>query len=570
MFKHIFFVILFLLNNAVQYASCTRLNIIPSPDSHCPTAGEPCMTLQQYVTTSSSYSHNIVLELHPGQHHLNSRLSASSANSFVMRSLTVNTASITCSPSSYFSFNRLQHVYISNVAFIGCRMNLNYMMNVTFVRSSFVNSTGTAFSIGQSSVLIKWCIFFSQTSTYRAIAASSGNTTLFGCNVSGFGVNGYGYSGGAIRIYGGRVKISNSNFSYNTAGGYGGAVYMQYGDMSVNNCYFSNNSAGGRGYSGDAIYAYGTSVTSISSSVFIDNTATGAVGIGRGNLITVDNSTFAGNGVTERGYGGGAIDVNEGEARLTINNCCFTNNTVGGHGGAIYMQLGREMIVNNRYFSDNTAPGRGYGGGAVFVYSVDRVIIINSWFSNNRAGGSGGAVCVSSRVIYSSITNSFFLDNAAGYSGSDVSVYEAGVDITNSYFSDNVVGGSRAVNVRYGVGVTISKSYFCDNTTETNGGHSRGVYIQANGGSIIVTNNTFMKRASGVGSIPITSGGSYTSISLAGNTMNYNTTAAYCGVLDGDEFLDHRCYTTYTLSQTTILQESMILYYTCTDLLCEY
>ena len=552
MCKHSLFVVLFLLNNAVQFASCTRLNIIPSLDSPCPSqfTGEPCNTLQQYVANSSSFSHNITLEIHPGQHHLNSRLSVSNTNSFIMRAVTVNTASVICSQFSYFSFNRLQHVFISNVTFIGCRMNLNTMMNTTFVRNSFVNTTGTVFNIGQSSVQIKWCIFFSQTSTYHAVSVSSGNTTLFGSNISGF-------IGGAVRIYGGRTHISNSNFSDNAAVGYGGAVLMGNGEMTINNCYFRNNSAGGRGYSGDAIYISGvSSVTNISNSLFIDNVVSGAIGVSRGNLMII-NSNFSGNGVTTRGYGGGAVNVNEGGARLTIINCCFMNNTVGGYGGAIYMQLGREMTINNSYFSDNRAPGRGYGGGAVFIYSVDRSTVVNSCFNSNRAGGSGGAVYVSNGVM--TITNSYFLDNTAGYSGSDVNVYEGGVDITSSYFSDNAVGGHRAVYVRYGAGVTISMSYFCDNTTETNGGHSRGVYIQASGGSITVTNNTFMKRTSGAGSIPISSGGSYTSISLTDNTINYNTTAAYCGVLYVDEF--HHCYTGTTLA--TIPQESM--YHTCME-----
>ena len=553
--KCILFIALFLLNNAVQYTSCARLSIIPSLDSPCPdeSTGEPCLTLQQYLANSSfSTSYNITLELYPGQHHLNSRLSTSNTNYFIMRA-TVNTASILCSQSSYFSFNQIQHFYISDIAFSGCRMNLNSMMNATFVRNSFMNPTGTILSIGQSSVQIKWCIFFGQTSTYRAVIVSNGNTTLFGCNISGFRITGYG---GAVNIYEGRVHISKSNFSDNAAGGYGGAVYMQYGKVSINGCYFSNNAAGGIGYGGDAIYVYGASVTTISNSRFIDNIGTEAVGIGRGNLITMDNCTFSGNRVTVRGYGGGAIVVNEGEARLTITNCCFTNNTVGGHGGAVYMQFGREMTINNSCFNDNAAPGRGYGGGAIFSYSVDRTIVMNSYFSNNRAGGSGGAVCVSSGDT--TITNNYFLDNAAGYSGSDVYVYEGGANITNNYFSDNAVGGHRAVYVQYGEGVTISKSYFCDNTTETNSGHSRGVYIQANGGSsIIVTNNTFLKRASGQGSTPIFYGGSYTSISLTDNTINYNTTAAYCGVLDIDEF--YHCYTSSTMA--TIPQESM--YHTC-------
>ena len=170
------------------------------------------------------------------------------------------------------------------------------------------------------------------------------------------------------------------------------------------------------------------------------------------------------------------------------------------------------------------------------------ITISNSLFKDNRASG---AIGISRGDL--TITNSYFLDN----SGADVYLYEGGVNITTSYFSDNAIGGRTAVSVRYGRGVIISRSYFCDNTTETNNGHSRALSIQADDGSIIVTNNTFMKRASGEGGMPIFPGGHYTSISLIGNTISYNTTAAYCGLLDVESY---NCHISSTLATT--LQES--------------
>ena len=486
--KSVLLTVLILLHNAVQYVSCIRLNIIPSLDTPCPgeATEEPCLTLQQYIANSSFSSWtNITLELHPGEHHLNSRLSASSTNSFTMRAVT--TASVLCSPSSYFSFNQLQHLYISSVAFTGCTMNLNSIMNASLVKNSFVSTTA-----------------------------------------------------GAVNVYRGRVYIRSSNFSGITAGGYGGAIRVRYGEeVTIDSCYFSNNSAG---YTGDAIYVYnGVSVT-ISNSLFINNIITGAIGVSRGD-VTISNSNFSGNGVSTRGYGGGAVNVNQNEGvNVSIVNCYFSNNAVGGHGGAIYVQSGGQVTIDSCCFSNNSVGGGGYNGDAIFSSGVT-VTISNSLFKDNTASG---AIGISRGDL--TITNSYFLDN----SGADVYLYEGGVNITTSYFSDNAIGGRIAVNIRYGRGVIISKSYFCDNTTETNNGHSRALSIQADGGSITVTNNTFMKRASGEGGMPIFPRGHYTSISLTGNTISYNTTAAYCGLLDVESY---NCHISSTLATTP--QESM-------------
>jgi hypothetical protein len=84
---YLIFAMLFLvLLNTIQYSSCERFNIVPSPDSPCPGefTGEPCLTLQQYVANPSLRS-NITLEVHPGNHSLDSELRVRNINSFIMR-----------------------------------------------------------------------------------------------------------------------------------------------------------------------------------------------------------------------------------------------------------------------------------------------------------------------------------------------------------------------------------------------------------------------------------------------------------------------------------------------------
>ena len=67
----IFAPLLLLFSNTVQYSTCERFNIVPSPDSTCSGefTGEPCLTLEQYVA-NPSLSSNITLEVHPGNHQL--------------------------------------------------------------------------------------------------------------------------------------------------------------------------------------------------------------------------------------------------------------------------------------------------------------------------------------------------------------------------------------------------------------------------------------------------------------------------------------------------------------------
>ena len=133
-----------LLLNTVQYANCDKFNIIPTPDSPCPGKfiGEPCLTLQQYAANPSL--NNVTLLLYPGNHRLDSQLSSSNTNTFIMKATT--SASVFCSQKLYpsiqfFVFSQLQYAYVDGITFNGCTMRLNGVANATFVRSSLVNRT---------------------------------------------------------------------------------------------------------------------------------------------------------------------------------------------------------------------------------------------------------------------------------------------------------------------------------------------------------------------------------------------------------------------------------------------
>ena len=106
------------------FARGDRINIIPTLETSCPSAiiGKPCFTLQQYIE-NPSFSSDIILELYPGNHRMDSQLLALNINSFTMRA--TKTASIFCSqqlqPGDYYWFNltRVQMVDVKGIAFNG-------------------------------------------------------------------------------------------------------------------------------------------------------------------------------------------------------------------------------------------------------------------------------------------------------------------------------------------------------------------------------------------------------------------------------------------------------------------
>ena len=505
-----FFVAVCLLNNAVQYARCERFIIIPSPDSLCPgdLTGEPCFTLQQYIANPSSNS-SVTLELHPGNHRLESRLLVSNINSFIMVASAAATTSVSCGQSSYFSFSRLQHTYIGDIIFVGCRMNLNYIANATAVRSLFINMTrccNTILTIQQSAVQIKWCtIKNNQTYRNRAISISNGNVSISSSNFSGCAVT---------RSYGGAISISRGN-------------------VTITNSYFSNNMVIGQGYGGGAVCVYdnGLGVT-IVNSYFINNTATGSGGafFVFGGELTLVSTYFKSNraSVNDNDYGGagGAIYVSTGGMNIT--NSYFSDNAAeGSHGGAIYVQSERGVTIINSYFIGNIAEGRGWCGGAVFIENgMDGggLNLFHSHFCDNMAGGSGGAIYISRGVLTA----------------------------TNSYFNDNISGrgyGRAAIYVYNSGGVIIVNSYFSDNTTGTGGG---APYVSVNGGDITVTNTTFMNIVNNDGGRAVYYGRNTGSVSLTGNTFSSNT-AAYCG--DVDENFIFSGNTLYNRARAQITEE---------------
>ena len=463
----VFATILFLLLNAIEYSSCERFNIVPSPGSPCPGefTGEPCLTLQQYVA-NPSLSSNITFELQPGNHRLDSQLQVQNINSFIMRANT--TATVTCRQlDRMFYFNRLQQVHVSGITFVGCRMylwyvtnatlersitfdsrmELQYVTNATVERSSFFDGRCCEAALivyHSSSVLIRQCIVSNFRSPTGAIYGYNSNFII---EQAAFRNNFYPYYGccsnsGAIYIGGGgNLNILNSNFSDNSAShGAGGAIYFDGNNITITNSNFVNNTAiAGGGGAIHSVRRY-TNITLVNN-IFFNNTAAycGALEITEfyHDNINITGNTFTYNRAIRQisgklNNGGGVICIRNASVLFLDNN--FSNNSAAGDAGVIQADES-DVIIERSIFSNNSVGGN---GGVLHTYFYPTIYTVtNSSFTNNRAGGDGGVMYVgraSSHVIISQSTFSF---NTATERGGVVAIIGSNLEINSGSIFEN-------------------------------------------------------------------------------------------------------------------------------------
>lgn len=338
------------------------------------------------------------------------------------------------------------------------------------------------------------------------------------------------------------VSFSNLILTHgkSPAGNYGGAIKANT-SLGLSNCKLTFNASlsadaltpGG----GGAIDAHGsttapaTALVTISNSVFDNNTVTDAFGTkGYGGAINtldaleISNSTFTNNSAPG---GGGAVDYFTNrlpyQSHLTISDSSFERNSVvNGSGGALEANSG--FILNNitvllsgDQFNDNHANGvdatHGYGGAADLFQKVDignvTVTVNNSAsnvtsFTNNTAHYRGGALVMSDYAFGAAATVSATLDGGTQgiiFSG-NTSDNEGGALFTSALSRNNApddLGGGTA-------SVTVKHATFSNNTAGNAGG---GIFAEAisavDTGSATITidsntvnNNTAAQKGGGV------------------------------------------------------------------------
>lgn len=113
--------------------------------------------------------------------------------------------------------------------------------------------------------------------------------------------------------------------------------------------------------------------------------------------------------------GGGLHIKLHNNAKLTIDNTAFTNNSaIEGGGFAIYTFDNSEVVIRHSQFQENRThlTGNSAAGGQI-IMEGGHVLIENTMFSNNNAGQNGGGLYLDMTGGEVEIINSSFIGNEA-------------------------------------------------------------------------------------------------------------------------------------------------------------
>ena len=309
-------------------ATSDTFHIVTSPAAPCPGEfiGEPCLTLQQYVSNPSISHGNITLLFETGTHSMSHAFSASNAHSYTLSGYNVSIECISNTVS--FTLTSIQHLNITGLKLSNCglfRVSSNYtsfselqFSNCgSFVFSShFLNFTNTNFSHCGSFRFNSISYMFITRVNYSNCGSmsTSGSTTIEWSNV--------------IFIRNRNVYFSNSEF------------------LNIKNCSFT--------------------LIRVNPSLYLSSIQNGSISY----------SSFTNNQFSDRyrSCSGGALYLDGSELSLYRNT--FSNNHLccrhGSYGGALYASNSRLAITKNTFFYNFAAYSNWHtttnSGGAMYVY----------------------------------------------------------------------------------------------------------------------------------------------------------------------------------------------------------
>jgi predicted outer membrane repeat protein len=267
--------------------------------------------------------------------------------------------------------------------------------------------------------------------------------------------------GGTTRMFGTTYQFASFTLTFRwltlrngRALDFGGAIRLAFQDnlttLNIENVTFQNNvcDQAGPDVGGGALYA-------------------------QGGIVTIRNSTFAGN----RGGNGGAIG--NLQARFTIEDTLFTGNATnaagsgGGNGGAIYIDGSNfgQLVIRRSAFTSNLST---LLGGAIHTYLYaggSGMTIEDTTFQGNSTQQNGGAIYHQNGSL--SIARSTFASNTTrGQGGALWLLQAAPTTIANSTFDGNQATGIAPNVGSSGLGgailINASNTVTISHTTITN------------------------------------------------------------------------------------------------------
>lgn len=296
--------------------------------------------------------------------------------------------------------------------------------------------------------------------------------------------------------------------------------------LIVNGGTFNNNDAQNSRFGGGAIFNDEEAETIINGGIFEGNKAAGYGGaiINYGKL-TINAGTFKGN----EAKNGGAISSIASNSELTVNGGSFENNkSTGKWGGAIVAK--NKVSVKNATFDANVSGN----GGAIFAYDANDAAIVNCTFKNNSATNEktvkhGGALFVNGGKDVS-IKNNIFNNNTA-QDGGALFVSDVEGNIEDNTFEENFADRfSSAFHVKDS-SVTITSNTFKNNGKNEDKLTSAGTLMVESvkdNGVIEANGNTFENNIAGLGGAAVVQAGT---VDFNGCSFNKNNAAEYGGAM---------------------------------------
>ena len=480
-------------NNEV---AASTVYIVPESDSEPPTSscpGDPCLTIDQYVSNSSLRNGilDITLELQPGYHNLSIPFTISSDVLSIAMIGTGRDVTLLCTQEFTFSF--MSSVRISGINLVNCGgtsthirsvqnftlensiftsdmpFRLRSVMYPVISNSVFSNCTSGALLITDGEPMISNCTF--SNNVKRRMILVDGDT-----------------DGGVINFVSVSATVDRCTFENNKAIFTSGAIYFTGGSVSViRNSYFFNNSA--IEASGGAVYSIGGSLI-IEDSSFTNNNAGdhgGAVYlIGEANTFSIERCTFLNNAARDEG---GAVSLSHSNFNLnlflrsTIDSSRFEGNSAG-RGGAVFKRGGNiGFNISRSSFVNNTSSNDEFASGAVYILSgKSQIAVMQSEFIRNS--GAYGAIHIIGRDYSATVQESIFTENFATVSGGalvSTSLNVGNFTIRGSEFYRNSAPQCGAVDLnsddmnpnfqtRNGLKVQVIDSSFANNAASVGGG----------------------------------------------------------------------------------------------------
>jgi len=338
---------------------------------------------------------------------------------------------------------------------------------------------------------------------------SDGRWTVEGCLFE----DNVGNVGGAIFKDGtGDLDLFDSVFQSNESIHVrGGAVKVHGGVLTVSNSQFLSNTS-------HALRAEAAS-TVIADSLFQDNTSwAGGAGIyAAGALFSIQDSMVINNWTDDCGAG---IEVSYSSAASLIQNTLIEGNTAGSGAGVCSTSTTPLLIVDS-VIQDNTASDL---GGGVLIRPIP-LTIIDSTIIDNTASDLGGGIAVHDPSSYATpatlqVIGSDISANQGGLGGAIGS--ETGtivLDVFQTTMMDNVGVTQGGAVWLLDTGGEIKNSVIAGNTTY---GHGGGLYLESTDVSLnnlVVADNTAYGQGGGL----FIEGDPAAPMSLVGSIVTGNT-----------------------------------------------